>query len=618
MISYEEALSLVAAHVAPLPPKPGEPRLMLGCRLAAPLVAPAPLPQWDDSAMDGFAIRAATVAGASREAPAWLEVPVEATPIATGDPVPEGVDSVVPQELARREGDRIAVLLPVARGANIRRRGEDVSPGRELLPAGAVVDATVVLTAAALGLETLPIRPRLRAAVLPVGDHVASGRPDATGVAIHAALAGLGADSTLLGPVAGTADDVAARIRSALLEPVAGMSDEVPARAAFVDAAADMSDEVAARAALPGTLASPADGAMARGRDATACVDLLVTVGAASVGAGDTVPSALEAMGASRIFQGVSIKPGKPVGLWAWGAARILVLPGSPAAALACFDSIGRSVCERFGGGEPTRPLHAVAGSPIERRRGKTGLLRGRLVSGPGGLRFFAAAKQGPSQVSAVAGTNALAVIPPQVDSIATGAPVRVLCLGAIHTEEFAGEPSRIPSPGAVPAEDSAGPPAVVICGLSGSGKTWVMERLIARFSAQGLRVATVKHDAHGFEADPPGKDTARHRAAGAIATALVGPSRTAVVSERELSIEEAIRRVAVGADLVLVEGFKGDRTLPKIEIAARGRERVHAAPLLALVTDVPDASLSDAPVLGTGEEEIHRLSGIVIDAVGL
>ncbi|HEY0838941.1 MAG TPA: molybdopterin-guanine dinucleotide biosynthesis protein B [Vulgatibacter sp.] len=592
MISYDEALSLVAIHVAPLPPTACEPRQMLGCRLAAPLVAPGPLPACDDAAMDGWAIRAETTAGASREAPVWLEIGTrarespawlqpgsQALEISTGDPIPSGADSVVPLELARPEGDRIAVLLPVEPGANVRRQGEDVAAGRLLVPAGARVDATVALTAAALGLTTLSIHPRLRAAVLPVGDHVAAGRPDATGVAIHAALDGMGASSALLGPVAGAPEEVAALLRAA-----------------------------AAR------------------------VDLLVTVGAASVGTGDVVPAALEAMGARKIFHGVSIKPGKPVGLWLADGSTILVLPGSPAAALACFDSIGRSVSERLAGGEPPGLLHALAGATISRRKGKTGLLRGRLVSTPGGLRFDAAEKQGPSQVSAVADTNALAVIPPQVESIAAGDALRVISLGPIP---------------AVAREV----PAVAICGLSGSGKTWLLERLIARLSEKGLRVATVKHDVHGFEADPPGKDTALHRAAGAIATALVGPARSAVVTEGEVGLPDAVRLVATAADLVLVEGFKAERTLPKIEVAARGRERVHAAPLLALVTDVPRPrvgmihglsraggeqakeapsaresiestrggaidsqalSAEGAPVLGFGDEDLDRLAALV------
>ena len=541
MISFDEALALVAARVAPLPPVDRGIAQALGARLAAPLVASGALPAHDDAAMDGWAIRAALAKDASRETPAWLEEGREAVPIATGDEIPEGADSVVPLELARREGSRVGVLLPPAPDANIRRRGEDVAVGTVLVPAGAKVDATVALAAAALGNEILRIHPRIRAAVLPVGAHVASGRPDATGIAIHAAIEGLGASSTLLDHAAGGAAEVAARIS-------AGVRD----------------------------------------------VDLFVTVGAASVGRDDVVPTALDSLGWTQIFHGVSVKPGKPVGLWLHGAAAILVLPGSPAAALACFDAIGRAICARLAGAPPQDAVHAVAARSIERRRGKTGLLRGRLVSTPAGLRFSASPKQGPSQVSAVADTNALALIPPQVDMVSAGESLRVLPLGEIFAEE-------------------APPKAVAICGLSGAGKTWLVERLVGRLTAKGLRVATVKHDAHGFDAEPPGKDTARHRAAGAVATVLVGPSRTMQVQERALDLDEAIRRAARGADVVIVEGFKRDRSLPKIEVAARGRERIHSAPLLALVTDVLGAT-ADAPVLGTSERDLDELCRMVLE----
>lgn len=542
MIAFDEALALVAESLAPLPPIRLEPRLALGCRLAAPLLARIALPPCDDSAMDGWAVRAEQVAGASRESPTWLAAPLEARPIATGDPIPEGADAVVPLELARQEWSRVGVLLPVAKGANIRRAGEDVAAGSEVVPAGALVDATVALAAAALGEEALPVRPRLRAAVLPVGSHAASGRPDSTGIAIHAALGGMNVASTLLEPTMGDAAAVAERIRSS-----------------------------------------------SRG------ADVLVTVGAASVGEDDVVPAALASLEATRIFHGVSIKPGKPVGLWRLGDTAIVVLPGSPSAALACFDTVGRTVCATLAGGPPPAPIHAAAGRPIERRKGKTGLLRGRLVSTAMGLRFFASPKQGPSQVSAVAGTNALAMIPPQVESIPAGGPLRVLALGEIPAEAIE-------------------PRAVAICGLSGAGKTWLVVSLVERLTAKGVRVATVKHDAHGFDPDPPGKDTARQRAAGAVSTILVGPSRTALVHEGALGLHEAIRRYAIDADVVLVEGFKADRTLPKIEIAARGRERVHAAPLLALVTD-DDHTDEGVPVFGTTEADLDALCAIVLEA---
>src|SRR5690606_4902426 len=134
----------------PLPPVELPPLRLLGCRLAADLVAPGPLPPCDDAAMDGFALRAAATGGASREQPRTLAIGTEALPIATGDPLPAGMDAVVPIEWTRPDGPRVEVLLPVEPGANVRRRGEDVEAGEVVAPAGLRVDAGLVLAAASL------------------------------------------------------------------------------------------------------------------------------------------------------------------------------------------------------------------------------------------------------------------------------------------------------------------------------------------------------------------------------------------------------------------------------------------------------------------------------------
>lgn len=141
-------------------------------------------------------------------------------------------------------------------------------------------------------------------------------------------------------------------------------------------------------------------------------------------------------------------------------------------------------------------------------------------------------------------------------------------------------------------ADPPALPPIVAFVGHSGSGKTTFVEKLITRLTRQGVRVAVIKHDVHGFEMDQPGKDTWRHKQAGAVATLISSPDKIGLVmdSEHDHSPEELLPLLHF-ADLVITEGYKRSQ-LPKIEVfrpEATGDEaplRLNDPNLLALVSD--------------------------------
>lgn len=148
--------------------------------------------------------------------------------------------------------------------------------------------------------------------------------------------------------------------------------------------------------------------------------------------------------------------------------------------------------------------------------------------------------------------------------------------------------------------------PVVSIVGRSKVGKTTLLEKLIRELRSRGYRVATVKHDVHGFEIDHPGKDTWRHAQAGSDLVAIAGPGRLAMIArtEGEMSLDEVVARLPITVDIVLTEGYKrGDK--PKIEVsrAACGRELLCSEDeLLAVATDeryggmaVPQYGLDDA-----------------------
>jgi molybdopterin-guanine dinucleotide biosynthesis adapter protein len=144
--------------------------------------------------------------------------------------------------------------------------------------------------------------------------------------------------------------------------------------------------------------------------------------------------------------------------------------------------------------------------------------------------------------------------------------------------------------------------PIVSIVGWSGSGKTTLLEKLIPELVRRGYRVATVKHDTHGYELDREGKDTWRHRQAGACCTVISSPKQLALFQgmEHDSTLEEIRDRYIRDADILLSEGFKHD-SAPKVEVFRSGE---HTAPIFlepgALVALVCDGRFDlDAPCLG-------------------
>lgn len=135
-------------------------------------------------------------------------------------------------------------------------------------------------------------------------------------------------------------------------------------------------------------------------------------------------------------------------------------------------------------------------------------------------------------------------------------------------------------------------PPVVCIAGFSGAGKTTVTVGLVAEFTCRGLRVATIKHDVHGFEMDQPGKDSWRHKRAGAAATIVTSPTKVGIVMDADHDHHPLeLLPMLSGMDLVLVEGFKRAQ-LPKIEVFRPERNKPPACRndpnLMAVVCDSP------------------------------
>jgi molybdopterin molybdotransferase len=282
--------------------------------LAAGVAASRALPGCDNSAMDGWAVRAEETRGANRDRPARLRVvdtvyaghlprcalkPGEAARVFTGAPLPSGADAVVRQEAARASADgaHVDLFIQVSPGHDLRRAGEEVAAGTALFPAGQRVDATVLGVLASLGEATALVRPAPRVAVVATGDElVPPGQPARPHQVFES--------NRVL---------------------VAALAREAGAEVSFLARSRD--DE----AELGGHLERLAPQ-----------VDVLITTGGASVGDRDCVKRVLTRLGARFLVDGVALKPGKPVAVARLGSTAVVVLPGNPGAATVAFDQFAR------------------------------------------------------------------------------------------------------------------------------------------------------------------------------------------------------------------------------------------------------------------------------------
>ena len=374
----------------------------LGRVLAGDLVAPVPVPLFRNSQMDGYAVRAADVAGASPGAPARLAVVAEipaapgvpprlapgtAARIMTGAPVPEGADAVVPVEdtaagsfAATPAAGEVAVHVPRAPGDFVRDAGSDVRAGDVLLPDGTVLAPHHLAAAAACGVGGVPVVARPRVAVLSTGSElVGPGDVPGPGQVFDA-----------------NADALGAAVRRAGGDVVitARCGDD-PARFAAVLA------------------------------EAAGAADLVLTSGGVSQGAYEVVKDVLGGGASSDVtFRSVAMQPGGPQGFGTVDGTPVLTFPGNPVSAQVSFAMFLRVPLERAAGLPGVERVRtAVLAEPLTSPAGKRQLLRG--ATGPGGtVRVVGGA--GSHLVASMARADVLVDVPADVTEWAAGAEVEV------------------------------------------------------------------------------------------------------------------------------------------------------------------------------------------------
>lgn len=397
MIPVAEALRRILADLPATPPEIVSVADASGRALAEDVVARVTQPPADVSAMDGYAVRAADVA----TVPARLKVvgeapaggayphplgPGEAVRIFTGGPLPKGADAIVIQEDTTREGDYVTVRESAPPGRYVRVAGLDFRAGEVGLRAGRILGARDVGLAAAMNVPWLAVRRRPRVALLATGDEIVRpGEP--------------------IGPnqiVSSNALALAALIRASGGEPV------------------DLGIARDDRASLQAI----ADGA--RG------VDLLVTLGGASVGEHDLVRAALGERGLTLDFWQIAMRPGKPLMFGQMGETAMLGLPGNPVSSLVCGLLFVRPAIRRMLRVEPAAPARgqAVLGRDLPANDRREDYLRSRLERRADGVLVATPFEtQDSSMLSTLARSDCLVVRPPHAPPAKAGETVEFVDL---------------------------------------------------------------------------------------------------------------------------------------------------------------------------------------------
>lgn len=396
-IDIEEARRLVLERVAPLGAEEVPVGDALGRVLAEPVRSADPVPGFDNSAMDGFAVRAADTAGAAPGSPATLRIaaesragrpasaalqPGEAFAISTGAALPAGADAVVRIEDAEAADGRVLVSAEVEPGRDVRRAGEDIEAGdRVLAPGTALGPAELgVLVSAGRAEARCARRPRVRVVV--TGDELLEpGEPMRPG-----------------------------GVRNSNAHTVPALARLAGAEVASIETAGD--EAAATRAAIE------------RALDA----DVAVVCGGVSVGEHDHVRPALRELGAEEVFWGVALRPGGPTWFGTMEDTLVFGLPGNPVSAIVTFVLFARPALRAMAG-TPTEPdrTTVILDVPYEAKKpGRAHAVRCRLRLAEDGWHATPTGPQGSHILTSMLGADALAILPAAAGPLAAGEQVEV------------------------------------------------------------------------------------------------------------------------------------------------------------------------------------------------
>jgi len=398
-LSFEAARTMILESVIPLPPEAVSLRDVVGMVIAEDIRAPWDMPLWNNSAMDGFAVRAEDcVAGQTLTVDGYIPAggsasgitvkPGGAVKIMTGAPAPVGCDAIVPIEETVEKNGKLILTGQVRSGDHLRIRGEDVSKGELVIAAGTALRPAEINMLASFGYRTAPVFRRPKVAILSTGDElVEPGEDIGTGqifnsndYSIAAAVKQLGGEPVLLG--------IARDDRESLTEKIAAGLQE----------------------------------------------DVLITTAGVSMGDHDLVCDVLEALQVERRFWKVDIKPGRPTAFGLKNGKPVFSLPGNPVSSMITFEQFVRpALLKMMGHQRVIEPLvRAVMQETIKKKPGRVQFLRVRVANDGQRLVASSSGDQNTGILRTLLRANGIAVLPADLEQLPSGEEVDVHLIAAV------------------------------------------------------------------------------------------------------------------------------------------------------------------------------------------
>jgi molybdopterin molybdotransferase len=400
LISIEEARARVLAEALPLSIESCPLAQALSLVLAEEVIAAHNVPPFDNSGMDGFAVRAGDTVDARADSPVRLTIaetiaagrvaghalgPDEAAKIMTGAPIPQEADTVIQAEAAEETKGRVLIYEPAKRGKNIRRAGEDVMAGDRVFKPGNVLGPPEIGLLASLGLATVQVHRRPRVAIISTGSELVEvDQPlgqgqihNSNSYSLRAQCQQLGIEPTALGIVA----------------------DEYEATKQLIQEGLEY--------------------------------DVLVTSGGVSVGQFDFIKDVQDELGVERRLWGVAMKPGKPLAFGVRDRTLVFGLPGNPVSAMVSFELFVRPALLRLmGHRKSTRPTYqAIIVEDVANPDGRVYVVRVRAWREGGVWHVSSTGAQGSGMLRSMVGANGLAFIPGGPRGVRAGEEVELLLL---------------------------------------------------------------------------------------------------------------------------------------------------------------------------------------------